>query len=404
MLVIMNKMTQQEKLILGLMASGEPEWGSATVRKLLLWLKNAQLELRDFWLQLDKYQNLPILSEKKWAKLKQIQQQWTVEKFAEYLDRCRCQITVIEDRDYPALLKFIPDAAPVLFYQGDPTVLHRPTLAVVGSRKVTDYGRAVIRTLLSERLQKMTIISGMMSGVDALAQAQALAVGAKTVACLGYGLEMTWPATVKLLREQIVAQGGLLLSEYAPWSEPVPYKFVQRNRLVAGASLATLVIEAAAKSGSLITASLALDYGREVMSVPGSIFGLQSAGCLELIAKGATPVMNDEDIIRGLVESRVSYLPDSFYDALGENQKMVSQESKLAAKQLMSIKEKILLPELSDPQQNQIYQAVQQTKLTTEDLAEKLQLTINQLTMNLSLLELAGKIERDKTGFWGVKN
>lgn len=380
---------ETERLIYGLLLGAEPTLGSASLRQLQSSCRNIGLKITDWWRRPRQYAACCHLNEKKLAAIEQLQQTWTLEKFHDYLAQNQWHISLITDADYPPLLKFIPDFAPVLFYHGDLTILQRPTLAVVGSRGLTNYGRAAIRQLLTGKAKQLTIVSGMMTGVDACAQAQALAIGASTVSFLGYGLAHTWPAKMIALRRKIVAQGGLIMSEYAPWSQVLPYRFPLRNRLVAGSSLATLVIEAATKSGSLITANLALDYGREVLVVPGSIFSDKSTGCLELIKTGATPVTSIDEILTTMLSSRVSYLPASFYDEL----RNISQTTALDLK-----KQK----QFTDPIQNQLYHYLLKQATSSDELALVLQLDLQMVTTALSLLELAGEIKLTDNNNWCV--
>lgn len=201
----------------------------------------------------------------------------------------------IDDPKYPALLKEISNPPKVLYYIGKWPETDLFPLAVVGSRESDVYGERVIKKLLGDDLlDKAVIISGLAKGIDAAAHK----VAKYTIAVLGTGLDEAsfYPKENLALYHQIIASGGLIISEFPIGTKPRPQNFPQRNRIVAGLSRATLVIQAKIRSGALITARLALEEGREVFTVPGSIFNELSAGPHLLIAQGATPVTNSDEL------------------------------------------------------------------------------------------------------------
>lgn len=201
------------------------------------------------------------------------------------------------DEDYPILLRHIPDPPLTLFYRGDIQLLQQPAIGVVGSRKPTSYGRASCAYLVKEMVQAgLVIISGLAHGIDGEAHRTALAAGGKTVAVLGCGIDQVYPASHRLLFQKI-ASLGLLISEYPPGTPPVPGLFPERNRIISGLSLGILVVEAAEKSGSLITADCALEQGREVFAIPGPIFSSVSSGPHNLIKQGAKLVTSCDDVL-----------------------------------------------------------------------------------------------------------
>lgn len=386
--MIKKLLDEKERLLWGLLLCAEPEIGSASWRKLKTYLQKNNLTVIDFWENLADFYDLLNWSEKKKAKLEELKSTWILDQWQAYLEKNHWNICVINDDDYPPLLKYINDWPVALFYQGNLKVWTRPTLAVVGARKASIYGKKVINYLLNEKIKKLTIVSGMMVGVDALAHQRAMTVGAQTAAFLGYGLEISWPREVSEIRAEILASGGVVMSEYAPWSAPQPLRFPIRNRLVAGSSLATLVIEAAEKSGSLITANLALDYGREVMAVPGEIMNEQVAGCLELIKKGAVLISKSDEIIETILTNKVNYLSENWGACL-QNELKLEQK-----KQVTTIKE------LSDPDQNRIYQLLSRGQMTIADISEQLQMSIMQVMSVLSMLELANLASQNESGEW----
>lgn len=204
----------------------------------------------------------------------------------------------IGQSNYPKQLEEIPAPPPILYIRGNSDLLLKPGLAVVGSRKISPYGRQVVDTIIPHLVSiGVTITSGMALGADAAALSSALEHGGKTIAVLGSSIidEEITPHTNLSLAKKILKE-GCLVSEFPPGQIPWQGNFPQRNRIVSGLSLGVLVIEAALKSGSLITARLGLEQNREVFAVPGSIFSQNSAGTLDLIKRGAKCVTNAHDI------------------------------------------------------------------------------------------------------------
>ena len=200
------------------------------------------------------------------------------------------------------LLAQIPDPPKHLHIKGtlpDPSF---PTIAVVGTRQVTDYGRKVTWELTQNLVKKgFVIVSGFMYGVDAIAHRSCVAAGGRTIAVLGYGLDAPYfPHSHATLAQEILESGGCLVSEFAPNTPAVPQNFPLRNRIVSGLSLGVLVTEAAKHSGSLITARLAVEQGREVFAIPGPIDSPYSEGTKELVNMGAKLVTSVEDIVEEL--------------------------------------------------------------------------------------------------------
>ncbi len=205
-------------------------------------------------------------------------------------------VLVFTDPLYPSLLKQIPDPPMVLFYDGR-IFPEQPCFSIVGSRKATSYGKNTARHLaraLSSR--GFTIVSGMAAGIDTQAHKGALEACGTTIAVMGAGLNHIYPSQNKGLYRQI-AGSGAALSEFSLDAPPRAGHFPVRNRIIAGLSCGTLVVEAASKSGSLITARLAAEYNREVFAIPGSIRSSQSRGAHRLLRDGARLVENEQDII-----------------------------------------------------------------------------------------------------------
>jgi DNA processing protein len=218
-----------------------------------------------------------------------------------WLDTADHHLLMWNDPAYPALLAELGDAPPLLFVAGDPALLERPQLAMVGSRRASrpglDNARHFARSLAAAGF---VITSGLALGIDGAAHQGALEGGGHTVAVLGTGLQCLYPPRHKALAAQIVERGGALVSELPLDCPPQARNFPRRNRIISGLALGVLVVEASPSSGSLITARLAAEQGREVYAIPGSIHHPGARGCHQLIREGAGLVERIEDILGAL--------------------------------------------------------------------------------------------------------
>lgn len=206
------------------------------------------------------------------------------------------------EANYLQILQCIDDMPDTLYYLGTLPTERRPSVAIVGSRKPTAYGREVTVQLASELARHgVIIISGLALGVDALAHQATLDAGGTTIAVQANGLHRLSPNTNRQLGERIVKQGGAIISQYEPGIEPMQHRFLERNRIVSGLADAIIVIEAAARSGTLSTAAHALNQGKELFAVPGNITSPMSAGCNQLLRQGAMPVTSVEDVLSILI-------------------------------------------------------------------------------------------------------
>ncbi len=248
--------------------------------ELFLLLKLGQTQKNDLWNALQSKQ----LSQK-------IQQNLKVSHF----------LTILDKR-YPSQLQEIYSPPVVLFYQGDLERLDsKKLLGVVGARQCSSYALQALTQLLPNVIQqKLILVSGLAKGVDGLSHQLALKHHGKTIAVIGNGLDISYPSCNRALQTQI-AHAGLLLSEYPLESRPLKYHFPLRNRIIAGLCQTVLVVEARHHSGSLITANLALQENRNVLALPGRINDIYSTGCNELIAAGAKPVLNSNDILEEFI-------------------------------------------------------------------------------------------------------
>ena len=215
----------------------------------------------------------------------------------EWLAQPGHELLTLADPDYPALLKLVPGAPVALFLRGHRELLADPHFAIVGSRNPTPQGVENARAFAGYLAGcGLVICSGLASGIDAAAHEGALAAGAPTTAVLGCGPDRAYPAANAQLAQRIAAE-GLVISEYLPGTRPLKEHFPRRNRIISGLSLGVLVVEAARRSGSLITARLAGDQGREVFAIPGSIHNPLARGCHQLIRQGAVLVETAADIL-----------------------------------------------------------------------------------------------------------
>lgn len=213
----------------------------------------------------------------------------------------KIDVITIKNERYPKLLKEIPDAPALLYLKGKFKPEDELALAVVGSRRFTPYGARAVEKIVRPLAEAgVVIVSGLALGIDALSHKATLAVKGRTIAVLGNGLDQVYPAVNTRLAEQILAQGGALISEFPLGTPSFKYNFPFRNRIIAGLALGTLVVEGGIISGSLITARCALDYNREVFALPGDIFREASEGPNNLIKMGAKAVTSVEDILSEL--------------------------------------------------------------------------------------------------------
>ncbi len=272
------------------------------------------------------------------------------------------RIISLDDSRYPDLLKQIHDAPPLLFVRGDTELLQNPQLAMVGSRNPSMVGRETAQEFACSLASAgMTITSGLALGIDAASHQGALDGGGHTVAVFGTGLDRVYPAKNRDLAHAIVERGGVLISEYPPGTEPKPANFPRRNRIISGLSLGTLVVEAALRSGSLITARCAAEQGREVFAIPGSIHNPLARGCHQLIRQGAKLVEDARDILEELApqlhavlqeaeELRPSPVPDgdhkTLLDCMGNGPNSVDQLVKRSGLTADAVSSMLLLLEL----------------------------------------------------------
>lgn len=281
------------------------------------------------------------------------------------------QLVTWGDTVYPPQLRHIPDPPALLFVSGNPTLLACAQIAVVGSRNPTTGGEENAFAFAAYLAQAgLAVTSGMALGIDAAAHRGALSVGGATIAVAGTGLDRVYPARHRTLAHEIAAQGALI-SEFAIGSPPRRHHFPQRNRLISGLSLGTLVVEAALNSGSLITARLAADQGREVFAIPGSIHSPLARGCHTLIREGAKLVETAADILEELGPG---------YHTKADAQTALKNAQAIPA-------------EIADLQVTQLLTHVGYDPVDVNMLIERTGLTSDAISSMLLQMELSGLIE-----------
>ena len=288
-----------------------------------------------------------------------------------------------DSEDYPALLRRSASPPPALFVVGDPTLLWRPQIAVVGSRNPSPGGRdnasAFARGLARDG---WLVSSGLADGIDAAAHRAALDAGQPTLAVVGTGPDRVYPASNRALAEDIAAHGAIV-SEFLPGTGARREHFPRRNRILAGLSLGTLVVEAGTRSGALITARLASECGRETFAIPGSIHNPMARGCHQLIRQGAALVETVQEVIDGLAPVAAE-LADALRARLQADAKT---DDKTGSRQRDAADERN-----EDPEYRRLWEALGHDPTGIDSLSERTGLTVETLSSMLLLMELDGRV------------
>jgi DNA processing protein len=275
-------------------------------------------------------------------------------------------ITVLiqTDENYPRRLQELEQPPPVLYMLGELTSEDEWAVAVVGTRRVTAYGRQVAEDIAGILARNgISVISGLARGIDSISHQAALHAGGRTIAVLGSGLDRIYPPENRRLAEQIAAHGALV-SDYPPGTPPEASNFPPRNRLISGLSLAVVIVEAGQKSGALITAAFAADQGREVFAVPGNISSPGSKGTNRLIRDGAQPLLHPEQVLEALELT------------------MVAEQRTV----------RVVLP--ADAVEAQLFEALGREPLHIDEIRSRTDLPIEKVTATLALMELKGMVRQ----------
>lgn len=245
-------------------------------------------------------QRLPQFNEKRLAHLEAVRVR-NLDRDLAALEKSGARLVTLHDDLYPVNLRPLPDAPPVLFLRGDLLPEDKFSLAIVGSRRATNYGQSLAHRFACDlAAHGLVIVSGGARGVDTYAHRGAIEAGGRTLAFLGCGVDVHYPSENRRLFDEIADGHGAVLSEFPMGTQPEPWRFPARNRLISGSSLGVLVIESPSDSGSLITAREAGEQGRDVFAIPGPVDNGRNSGCHKLIQDGAKLVENVEDILSEL--------------------------------------------------------------------------------------------------------
>lgn len=281
----------------------------------------------------------------------------------EKLRRHNIKLLTYNDTAYPKLLKEIPAPPMVLYIRGELKPADELAIAIVGTRKSTPYGkRAAEDIVLGLMRAKITIISGLALGIDSLVHHMTIRFGGRTIGVLGCGLDSIYPATNRALGEKIIDGNGAVISELPLGMPPLKHHFPHRNRIIAGLALGTVVIEAAADSGTLITAAHALEQNRQVFAVPGSIYSPVSAGTNNLIKMGARPVLSALDILEDL--------------------NLFNAEVQLEAREVIA----------ENAEEQKILDILSSEPLHFDQIAKMAQLSASLVAATLTIMEMKGKV------------
>ena len=293
------------------------------------------------------------------------------------IDRARqlgITIFCMNDETYPPLLKQIPDPPPVLYVYGQ-LIPSDVCIAIVGSRTSTSYGDSITQSLSKDLANnQVTIVSGMARGIDTAAHKGALDVNGRTVAVMGCGLETVYPAENKALFHSIAKNNGAVISEFPMGAKPEAYHFPSRNRIISGMSMGTIVVEAGNKSGSLITARLALEQDRQVFAVPGQVHSQMTEGTHRLIKQGAKLIENARDVLEDLGPFLNAHL-----QVLPEKKERSSKKKDMP---------------LMDESEQQIWNQLTYEPQYIDDIQHRLNITTRALSVHLLQMEMKGLVEQ----------
>jgi DNA processing protein len=300
------------------------------------------------------------------ANVLQGRQSIDLDRLVQDVETLGAAVLTLGDPDYPALLRELPDAPPVLYVKGTLLDVDQWAVAFVGTRRATVYGRDMAHQLVTTLVGAgITIVSGMALGIDAVAHKAALEAGGRTIAVLGCGIDMVYPPEHRHLASEIV-DNGALVTEFPPGTPPEGKNFPVRNRTISGLSLGVVVVEAPPDSGALLTADHAIEQGRDVFAVPGNVTAKSSLGANRLIQNGAKLVISAEDIL----------------DELNLTRTTVETRIQVHAVAPSNPAEEILVGYLTDEPRH------------IDDLCQLSGLPITQVSSVLSLMELKGMVRR----------
>ena len=323
-----------------------------------------------------------------------------IEKALAAMQEYSIRLLLLEDEEYPTALRSIPDPPLYLFVRGSIQENDEVAVAIVGTRHATEYGRGLAGSFGRDLARRgVTVISGLARGIDTAAHRGALEGGGRTFAVCGCGLDVVYPSENKNLMEDIAANGAAL-SEFAPTVHPEPWHFPARNRIISGLSAGTIVVEAAERSGALITADFALEQSREVFAVPGNVHKGQSKGCHGLIKQGATLVENVDDVISALNNQALPFVASEPKSAEKKSRrKSEAENERQPALNLGSASRSTpaLKPQVRDDlsaSENRVYLTLEVEARHIDEIALAAQMGAGEVNATLVMLEIKGVARR----------
>ena len=320
----------------------------------------------------------------------------------ELIERHQCRIVTINDDTYPPLLKQIDDPPVLLYIIGDFPPQDAPSIAIVGSRSPTEYGKTISQQLSHQLAERgITVVSGFARGIDTCVHRGALEAGGDTIAVFGCGLSIIYPETNRALATEIT-ESGALISEFPMTMPPRGRNFPRRNRVISGLTLGTLVVEASERSGSLITARHAAEQGREVFAVPGQIFSGVSRGTHSLINQGATLINSVDDLldalpqnytkIVGQTSSEATRQPPPRRDRGSKRPNSTSRPQPVEEKSTPAVQPKTNLN--LTPDEQAVLSAIDTSEVHIDQITRVTQLPIGKVSSLLVMLELKGIVQQ----------
>ncbi len=320
----------------------------------------------------------------------------------ELIDQHQCHIVTINDDTYPSLLKQIDDPPVLLYVIGEFPIPDTPSIAIVGSRSPTEYGKTISQQLSHQLAERgVTVVSGFARGIDTCVHRGTLEAGGRTIAVLGCGLSIIYPEVNRALAAEII-ESGALISEFPMTMPPRGKNFPRRNRVISGLTLGTLVVEASEQSGSLITARHAAEQGREVFAVPGQIFSNVSRGTHSLINQGATLINSVDDLLDALPQDYTKVMGGESLEATRQPAPRPNQGSKRADKAArpQPVEEKLTptsqpKPNLNlTPDEQVVLAAMDADSVHIDEITRVTQLPIGRVSSLLVMLELKGIVQQ----------
>lgn len=343
--------------------------GSKTIQKILHLSQIKRFKITSIWQNFHHYWQDIGIHQGQYEAISLRSKLHTPETYWEKLQQQGITVLMESDSTYPQLLRKISDRPPVLFVKGNTSFWNTLPIAVVGTRQITAYGREVTRKLVHELIHvDATIISGFMYGVDAVAHEETLAAQGRSVAVLGYGFDICYPRHFRRFLEAFLAAGNVCVTEYAPNVQPRPGTFLQRNRIVAGMSLAVLVTEATGDSGSIHTARIAKKYGRAVCAASGPITSPYAYGVQKILNEGGKLVLSGQDIVKQIHQNE--FMKNTHFDL--------------------------------SPIEKTVYTCLRKRDLLFAEIQEQTHIQVSELHIALTHLEMKGYLTRFGA-FWRAK-